>query len=105
MTYYKKHLFFCTNQREGGRKCCQDAAASELRLYAKSKIKQLGLAGAGGVRVNIAGCLGRCAEGPSLVIYPEGVWYTYHSKSDIDEILDRHIIKGEIVNRLLMKQL
>lgn len=104
MTYYQKHLFFCTNQREGGRKCCQDASASEMRLYAKNKLKELGLTGAGGVRVNSAGCLGRCALGPSLVIYPEGVWYTYHSTSDIDEIIECHIIKGEIVDRLLMEQ-
>ena len=62
---------------------------------------QLGLAGPGGVRVNKAGCLDRCAGGPILVIYPQETWYTYVDASDIDEIVERHLKKGEIVERLL----
>ena len=52
------------------------------------------------VRINQAGCLNRCEEGPLLVIYPEGTWYTYVDTADIDEIIDRHLAKGEIVERL-----
>ncbi|CAN5314785.1 NAD(P)H-dependent oxidoreductase subunit E [soil metagenome] len=100
MSYYEKHLFFCTNQRSGGRQCCQDAGAEELRHYAKKRIKALGLNGKGKVRVNSAGCLDRCAEGPVLVIYPEGVWYAYKSKEDVDEILEQHVMHGQIVERL-----
>ena len=71
-----------------------------MQKYAKGRIKDLGLAGTGKVRINKAGCLDRCEEGPVLVVYPEAVWYTYVDRSDIDEIIDRHIVGGEIVERL-----
>jgi (2Fe-2S) ferredoxin len=102
MSYYEQHVFFCTNLREQDKKCCQQAGASELRDYAKSRIKALGLSDKGRVRINSAGCLGRCAEGPNIVVYPEGVWYTYSSQADIDEIIQSHIIEGKIVERLLL---
>jgi (2Fe-2S) ferredoxin len=42
----------------------------------------------------------RCSEGPVLVIYPEGTWYTYVDKDDLDEILQEHLINGRVVERL-----
>jgi len=63
-------------------------------------VKALGQAGEGKVRVNKAGCLDRCEEGPVIVVYPEAVWYTYVDRADIDEIIDRHVLRGEIVERL-----
>ena len=71
--------------------------AAELRDYAKSRIKELGLKGKGKVRINVAGCLDRCEEGPVLVVYPDAVWYTYVDRDDIDEIIDRHVVGGEVV--------
>lgn len=103
MSYYKRHLFFCCNKREGGeRQCCADAGAEDMRAYCKARIKALGLASPGQVRVNKAGCLDRCEEGPSLVIYPEAVWYTYVDEEDIDEIIEEHVVNGRVVERLLM---
>lgn len=99
MSYYKRHLFMCVNQRED-KNCCQDHGASELRDYAKSKTRDLGIAGQGGVRVNKAGCLDRCDEGPIAVVYPDGVWYTYKDKNDLDEIITRHLQNGQIIKRL-----
>jgi (2Fe-2S) ferredoxin len=61
----------------------------------------LGLAGSGDVRVNKAGCLDRCSAGPVAVVYPEGVWYTYVDKADIDEIVESHLKNGQVVERLL----
>ena len=104
MSYYRKHVFFCVNQRLNGRKCCQDADAQAMRNYAKARLKALGLAGKGGIRINTAGCMGRCLSGPSVVIHPEGVWYTYQNRADIDEIIDQHLSKGRVVSRLLMDQ-
>jgi len=52
------------------------------------------------VRINTAGCLDRCQEGPVLVVYPEGVWYTYIDQSDVDEIIKEHLVNGHIVERL-----
>ena len=97
MTYYKKHIFFCTNQKKSGKKCCFDADAGNMRDYAKKRVAKLGLSD---VRVNISGCLGRCEEGPVIVVYPEGVWYTYHNKDDIDEIIEEHVANDRIVERL-----
>lgn len=71
-----------------------------MRDYAKARIKALGLSGEGKIRINTAGCLDRCSEGPVLVIYPEGTWYTYVDKEDIDQIISEHLIGGRIVERL-----
>lgn len=98
--YYRHHIFFCTNRRDDGRSACGDHEAGRLRDYAKARCKELGLAGVGGVRVNSAGCLGRCGEGPVIVVYPEGVWYTYREESDIDQILEEHLRDGRVVDRL-----
>jgi (2Fe-2S) ferredoxin len=56
--------------------------------------------GPGKVRVNKAGCLDRCAGGPVAVVYPEAVWYTFVDRHDIDEIVDEHLVKGRVVERL-----
>ncbi len=98
--YYKYHLFFCVNRRPEGEACCAALGAEAVREYAKGRIKALGLAGPGGVRVNQAGCLDRCGQGPVLVIYPEGVWYSYVDQEDIEEIIREHLQKGRVVDRL-----
>ncbi len=98
--FYKYHVFFCTNQRNDGRNCCEDHGASTLRAHAKDRIKSLGLAVPGGVRANSAGCLNRCAAGPVMVVYPEGVWYSYRDQKDVDDIIDSHLVEGRIVERL-----
>jgi (2Fe-2S) ferredoxin len=100
MSYYERHIFFCLNQREGDRACCANHAAQQMQEHAKARIKALNLSGAGKVRVNKAGCLDRCDDGPCAVVYPEGTWYTYVDQHDIDEIVDRHLVKGEVVERL-----
>ncbi|MES2770580.1 MAG: (2Fe-2S) ferredoxin domain-containing protein [Pseudomonadota bacterium] len=100
MSYFKHHVFFCCNQRAAGEACCNDQGASSLQAYAKERVKQLKLNGAGQVRINKAGCLDRCNEGPILVVYPEGVWYTYVDQEDIDEIIEEHLVHGRVVQRL-----
>ena len=100
MSYYERHVFFCCNQRKEGKACCQNHGANELRDYAKSKIKELKLSGEGKIRVNSAGCLDRCDEGPIMVVYPEAVWYTYIDREDVDEIVYEHLQNGRIVERL-----
>ena len=100
MSYYQRHLFFCVNQRAEGESCCANLGAQALRDYAKKRIKELGLSGEGKARINMAGCLGRCDEGPVLVVYPEETWYTYLDQEDIDEIIEQHIQQGNIVERL-----
>jgi (2Fe-2S) ferredoxin len=97
--YYRSHVFFCTNQRPPGHKdgCCASKGSEDLRNYTKRRAKELGLKN---VRINGAGCLGRCSEGPVVVIYPEGVWYSPKDEADCDEILAGHVQDGKIVERL-----
>ncbi len=103
MSYYRYHVFFCVNRRDGGQPCCANHGSQEMRDHAKDRIKALGLAGQGGVRINQAGCMDRCHQGPVMVVYPEGTWYTYKNRADIDEIIDRHLRQGQPVERLRLK--
>ncbi len=100
--YYDAHVFCCINKRAKGhpRGCCQDKGAVTLRNYLKSRAKEAGLTK---VRINASQCLDRCELGPVMVIYPEGVWYSYRTKEDVDEILDRHLKGGAVVGRLLLR--
>ncbi len=98
--FYKHHVFFCVNQRTDGRECCADKGAEDLRGYAKAKIKALKMSGEAQCRINNAGCLDRCDLGPIMVVYPEGTWYTYIDQSDIDEIVEEHLVHGRVVERL-----
>ncbi len=98
--YYRYHVFFCTNQRAGGEPSCEQHGALAMRDYMKKRCKELKLNGPGGVRINTAGCLDRCGEGPVVVIYPEAVWYTWVDREDMDEIIEKHLRQGQVVERL-----
>ncbi len=104
MSYFDKHVFFCTNQREDGSACCGNFSAQKARDYVKNKVKELGISNSENhIRINSAGCLDRCDEGPVLVVYPEAIWYTYVDESDLDEIIEKHLQCGRIVERLKIK--
>ena len=102
MSYYQRHIFFCLNQRPNGEACCARPDVELAYAHCKGRVKALGLTGPGQVRVNKAGCLDRCAGGPVAVVYPEATWYTFVDQQDIDEIVDRHLVHGEVVERLLL---
>jgi (2Fe-2S) ferredoxin len=99
--FFRSHVFCCLNERPPGheRGCCKDKGAVRLRNYLKARVKELGL---DGVRINQSGCLDRCELGPTMVIYPEGVWYHYSTIEDAEEILQTHILKGGRVKRLML---
>lgn len=99
--YFRHHIFFCLNQRDKGKNSCAQHGAEDAFDHCKKLVKRAGLAGAGGVRVNRAGCLDRCDAGPVAVVYPEGVWYSYVDKDDIEEIVESHLKNGQVVERLL----
>ncbi len=100
--FYTRHVFCCVNERPAGhpRGCCLEKGSQRLRNYMKVRCKELGL---GGLRINNAGCLDRCELGPTMVIYPEGVWYSPKSTDDIDEIIEVHLQGGGRVGRLLLR--
>lgn len=100
--YYRSHVFVCTNVRPEGhpRGCCKAKGSERLRDYMKARAKELGLKD---VRINTAGCLDRCELGPTMVIYPEGVWYSPKTTADIDAILERHVRDGGRVPHLMLR--
>ena len=87
----ERHLFLCM-----GPDCCTRAEAEVVWEYIKRRVKETGLPA---MRTK-AECFRICVGGPWIVVYPEGVWYTYVDAHDVDEIVDRHLVKGEIVDRL-----
>lgn len=101
--YFRRHVFCCVNERPEGHPdgSCARKGSVRLRNYMKVRAKELGLAD---VRINSAGCLDRCALGPTMVIYPEGVWYHCETRDDVDEILQRHLIDGDRVERLVLQR-
>ena len=101
--HYDTHVFCCINERPDGhpKGCCSARGSVPLQGYMRARAKKMDLKTR--IRINRSGCLDRCELGPTMVIYPEGVWYTYRTREDIDEILERHIVRGGRVERLLLK--
>ncbi len=100
MPKFEKHIFICINERspEDPKGCCKARGSEKIREFFKAEIKRRGLKGK--VRANAAGCLDHCAHGPSVVVYPEGVWYHVENEKDVMEIMDQHIEGGRPVSRL-----
>jgi (2Fe-2S) ferredoxin len=102
MSRYERHVFVCQNERppEDPRGCCAAKGAAAVRDRFRNELKKRGLSPR--VRTNNAGCLDACAHGTTLVIYPEGIWYGAVTPDDVEEIIDRTILHGEVVQRLLI---
>ena len=102
--YYRLHVFCCTNQRPEGhpRGSCAKQGAVNLRNYMKARAKELGLEG---VRINSAGCLDRCELGPTLVVYPEGIWYHHVDEAALDRIIEEHLRHNRPVEELIFHRL
>lgn len=103
MAPFDKHIFVCCNTRPAGhpRGCCNPDGSDSLQKAFKKAIAERGLKR---VRANKAGCLDQCEKGPSVVVYPDNVWYGKVTEADVDEIVEQHIIHGQPVTRLLMPE-
>lgn len=100
---YKKHIFVCTNQRpSGARECCGEEHGSELIAEFKKQIKNKGLDIE--MRTQRTGCFDLCEQGPTVAIYPEGVFYGRVALSDVKEIVTEHLENERIVSRLLITE-
>ncbi len=97
--FYRLHVFACTNRRPDDhlRGSCAGKGAEALRDYMKVRVKELGFSD---LRINASGCLDRCELGPTLVIYPDGVWYRCRTMAEIDQVIDCHLGRGEVVEAL-----
>ncbi len=91
----------CTNDRgeNARRPSCARRGSEKLRDYMKAQVRAAGLEN---IRVNASGCLDRCELGCTLAIYPEGVWYHYDTRADLDEIIQTHLKQGGRVERLML---
>ena len=103
MTRYQRHVFVCINERPAGhpKGCCLEKGSAQVRDTLKAELQKRGLASI--VRANNAGCLDACEFGVSMVVYPEGIWYGGVTVADIPEIVERTIIRGEVIERLVIK--
>ncbi|MCG8583420.1 MAG: (2Fe-2S) ferredoxin domain-containing protein [Pirellulales bacterium] len=102
MAKFTSHIFVCCNQRQPGhsRGCCDPEGSEQLRSQFKAEIKRRGLGPE--VRANSAGCLDQCECGPTVVIYPQQIWYGGVTSDDIERIIDRTVVGGEILEDLLI---
>jgi len=100
MGRFQKHIFICINERktEDKRGCCSSKGASNLLSHLKGRVHEMGLKGK--IRVNKAGCLDACSQGPTVVIYPDEVWYAPRTEEDMEEILTDHLLNNRRVERL-----
>lgn len=94
----ERHMFFCMHERSGT--CCKDQGAKKARKEAKRHVKELGLKKGEKIRINETDCLGRCSDGPVVLVYPSGIYYRYENKEDINEIIETDLLGGKVVKRL-----
>ena len=100
MSRFEHHVFICTNERPEGdeRGCCKAKGADGVAEAFKKELHARGLKGK--IRANKAGCLDSCALGVSVVVYPDAVWYGHVTEADVEEIVEKHLVQGEPVERL-----
>ncbi len=93
MQIYRSHVLVCS-----GTGCTASGSAGLFDEF-ESQLKANGIENE--VKVVKTGCFGLCAEGPIVVVYPEGSMYCRVTKEDVSEIVSEHLVKGRIVKRLL----
>ena len=101
---FRHHVFVCENRRpeDDPRGCCAAKGSVQIRSALKAELKRRGIRD---VRANASGCLDACADGPSIVVYPEGVWYGHVRVEDVPEIVESHLVNGVPVERLRLRRL
>src|SRR6185437_3467965 len=91
MPLFSHHIFVCCNQRAPGnrRGCCNPDGSGKLRDCFKAELKKRNLGPL--VRANQAGCLDQCELGPTVVIYPQQIWYGGVRLEDVPRIIEETV--------------
>ena len=101
---YERHVFICVNERQSDavRPSCGEEIGMAITRAFKKEVKERGLKSK--IRAQKAGCFDTCEYGPSVVVYPEGVFYANVQVEDVLEIVESHLIDGKPVDRLVLKK-
>lgn len=104
MPAWKHHVFVCTNKRPPGhpKGSCVDRGCNDVLLALTEEVERLELFET--VKVNSSNCLGPCRSGPTMVVYPENIWYAGVAAKDVPELVREHLVAGRPVSRLLLPE-
>ena len=102
--FFERHVFFCTNQRPEvhPKGFCASKNSTVLRAYMKKKTKEL--VSGKKIRITASGCLDHCEFGPTLVVYPDNVWYSCKTEEEVDQVINEHLINDRIAKNLQIKK-
>ena len=88
-----KHVLVCTNAD------CADKGSLQLLAELRRLIKAEGRNA--DIKVTRTLCMGRCGEGPTVAVYPDGIWYRGVTPADAQELVDEHLLADRLVSRLV----
>jgi (2Fe-2S) ferredoxin len=98
----RRHIFLCADASNP--KCCDPQRSVRAWDFLKARLRELGLSEAGGIQRTKANCLRLCMGGPIAVVYPEGTWYGGCDPEVLEQIVQRHLIGGEVATEHLIHQ-
>ena len=99
---WRLHVLVCTNEREPShpRPSCGPRGGTELLAWFQEAIRRHKLNVE--IRANRSGCLDACEAGPSVVVYPDAVWYTLRTQAEVERVVTEHLRDGRPVAELRM---